>query len=154
MLGTTLNIRKLSKSLWLSIPNREGMLPGNSAPYCTDLIFRALFVCGFWSFWKKEAQPLKIRTQKPGAAKASSGISFLYMSFMYRPAHHEPPLAAGERRNSACLMLHLLVIHEGSSAAVLFKCHVVGAKVIILFPPKATAGFWLLALSFFFIYKY
>lgn len=65
---------------------------------------------------------------KTGTAKASFRISFLCMSFMYRAAHPEPPQASRERRNSACLMLHLLVIYEGSSTAVLFKCQVVGQK--------------------------
>lgn len=104
--GTAIGSKKLSKSLCLSIPDHEGMLPENSVRCCTYLIFRALIVCGFWSS-EKEAQPFEVEITKPDAAKASFRISFLYMSFMYRGAHYEPPQASVVRRNFSCLISHL-----------------------------------------------
>lgn len=66
-----------SKSWSLSIPDCEGMLPGNSAPCCMCLIFRALFVCWFWSCVEEAEEPLKMRSQNRLQPWLASGFLFL-----------------------------------------------------------------------------
>ena len=128
--------RELSKRSCLSIPHREGKLPGNSVPYCKRLIFSALFVCGFWS-WEKEAEPLKMRT-KPGAAKASFRISF--------PLHVFHVACCPARATAGfwgvkefCLLDAAFVkslLGKQCSCAVYGKCQAVGQKSSFWFNPR------------------
>lgn len=103
------NIRKFFRHreknirwLWMSIPNSEEVLAGNSVPYCSRLIFGALFVCGLWSC--EEEHPLKMRSQKPRATEADFSIPFLNTSFMLQ-AH--PGRDSEERRHFPCLISRL-----------------------------------------------
>lgn len=122
------------------------MLPGISAPHCTYLIFRALFVCGFWSCEEAEAEPLKMRSQNPVQPRPSFRIPFLYMSFHVPGC---PPRATTGCWGKDVFIFFFpawLVIYERSSVFCL-NAKLLG-KDYRFASPDATVGYWQAARSF------
>lgn len=121
-----------SKSLCLSIPDRKGMLPENSAPCCLCLIFRALFVCLVWSCVEEAEEPLKMRSQNRLQPWLASGFLFFTRLFMCRAAHHEHRQLLGDWGIGfffpCCLISHLW-----GKSRVLLKCQVVGQRLSVCF---------------------
>lgn len=118
-----------SKSLCLSIPGREGMLPGNSAPCCMCLIFRALFVLLVLILCGRGSGAFEDEITEPAAAMASSRISFLYTSFHVPGCPPRAPAASGRLRNCfSCLISHLW-----GKSRVLPKRQVVGQRLSVCF---------------------
>lgn len=105
------------------------MLPGNSAPCCMCLIFRALFVLLVLILCRRGSQAFEDEITEPTAAIASSRISFLYTSFHVPGCPPRAPAASGRLRNRfSCLISHLW-----GKSSVLLKRQVVGQRLSVCF---------------------